>query len=87
MTILLCHKGNLEVHSTCSLSILQLLAGSIKLGKLAFRCYQASPRGGVVQVTLAGERALISGQAVTVLRGELATAALPSDGAGEATTP
>jgi predicted PhzF superfamily epimerase YddE/YHI9 len=43
-----------------------------KLGQLTFTGYQASPRGGVVRITPAGERALISGQAVTVLRGELA---------------
>jgi predicted PhzF superfamily epimerase YddE/YHI9 len=33
--------------------------------------YQASPRGGVVRVRLAGDRVLLAGQAVTVLRGEL----------------
>jgi len=33
--------------------------------------YQASPRGGVVRVRLAGDRVLLGGQAVTVLRGEL----------------
>jgi PhzF family phenazine biosynthesis protein len=33
--------------------------------------YQASARGGVVRVRTAGERVLISGQAVTTLRGEL----------------
>jgi hypothetical protein len=42
MTILLCHKGNLEVHSTCSLSILQLLAGSILL--IAFLAIEAISR-------------------------------------------
>jgi predicted PhzF superfamily epimerase YddE/YHI9 len=50
-----------------------------RLGTLTFTGYQASPRGGVVHVTLAGDRALISGHAVTVLRGELAEAALPAD--------
>lgn len=34
--------------------------------------FQASARGGVVRVTLAGERVLLGGQAVTVLRGTLA---------------
>ncbi len=34
--------------------------------------YQASARGGVVRVRLAGNRALLRGQAVTVMRGELA---------------
>jgi len=33
--------------------------------------YQASPRGGVVRVRLAGDRVTLGGQAVTVLRGEL----------------
>jgi PhzF family phenazine biosynthesis protein len=33
--------------------------------------YQASPRGGVVKVELAGERVLLRGQAITVMRGEL----------------
>jgi hypothetical protein len=33
--------------------------------------YQASARGGVLRVGARGERVLISGQAVTVLRGEL----------------
>ncbi len=33
--------------------------------------YQASARGGVVKVALKGDRVLIGGQAVTVMRGEL----------------
>src|SRR6266702_6175627 len=33
--------------------------------------YQASARGGVVRVRLAGERVVLGGQAITVLRGEL----------------
>jgi hypothetical protein len=33
--------------------------------------YQASARGGVVKVRLMGERVLLSGQAVTILKGEL----------------
>jgi hypothetical protein len=32
---------------------------------------QASPRGGVVQVKVAGDRVMLRGQAVTVLRGML----------------
>ncbi|MBI4081035.1 MAG: PhzF family phenazine biosynthesis protein [Candidatus Lambdaproteobacteria bacterium] len=43
-----------------------------KLGKTSMTAYQASARGGVIRVTLAGERVLLGGQAVTVLRGELA---------------
>lgn len=34
--------------------------------------YQASARGGVVRVRLSGDRVVLGGQAVTVLRGELA---------------
>jgi len=33
--------------------------------------YQASPRGGVVRVGVRGERCLLGGRAVTVMRGEL----------------
>jgi predicted PhzF superfamily epimerase YddE/YHI9 len=33
--------------------------------------YQASPRGGVLRVTVAGDRVTLAGRAVTVLRGEL----------------
>jgi PhzF family phenazine biosynthesis protein len=42
------------------------------LGKTDFVAYQASARGGVVRVRSEGGRALLSGRAVTVLRGELA---------------
>jgi len=42
-----------------------------RLGKRELTGYQASARGGVVRVALAGERVLLYGQAVTVLRGEL----------------
>lgn len=44
---------------------------SQKLGKSEFTAYQASARGGVVRVRLQGDRAILGGQAVTVLRGEL----------------
>jgi PhzF family phenazine biosynthesis protein len=43
-----------------------------RLGKTELRAYQASARGGVVGVRLAGDRVHLLGQAVTVLRGELA---------------
>ncbi len=46
-----------------------------KIGKSAFTGYQASKRGGIVHVELAGERALIGGQAITVFSGELAAIA------------
>ena len=42
-----------------------------RLGRDAFTAWQASARGGVVRVAVAGDRVLLSGQAVTVLRGEL----------------
>jgi PhzF family phenazine biosynthesis protein len=42
-----------------------------RLGKTSFMAYQASPRGGVLRVTLAGDRVKLAGRAVTVLRGEL----------------
>ncbi len=44
---------------------------SQKLGKAAMVGYQASTRGGIVRVQLKGDRVLLGGQAVTVLRGEL----------------
>jgi predicted PhzF superfamily epimerase YddE/YHI9 len=42
-----------------------------KLGKNDLVGYQASKRGGTVQCTLAGDRVLLGGTAVTVLRAEL----------------
>lgn len=48
---------------------------SERLGKLEMRAFQASPRGGVVNVRVSGERVLLGGSAVTVLRGELTRAA------------
>ena len=42
-----------------------------KLGKTEMTAFQASKRGGVVKVKLAGERVLLRGQAVTVLHGKL----------------
>src|SRR2546425_261579 len=43
-----------------------------RLGKRELLAYQASARGGVVRVRLAGDRVSLGGQAVTVLQGELA---------------
>ena len=43
-----------------------------RLGKDAMTGFQASARGGVVRVRVAGDRVKLSGQAVTVLRGSLA---------------
>lgn len=42
-----------------------------KLGKTEMTGFQASSRGGVVRVRTAGDRVILGGQAVTVLRGEL----------------
>jgi PhzF family phenazine biosynthesis protein len=42
-----------------------------RLNKTEMTGYQASQRGGVVRVRLEGDRVILSGQAVTVLRGEL----------------
>jgi len=43
-----------------------------RLGKSELLAYQASARGGVVRVRVAGDRVRLGGQAVTVLTGELA---------------
>jgi len=43
---------------------------SAKLGKSEMTAYQASRRGGIVRVRLAGDRVKLAGEAVTVLRGE-----------------
>ncbi len=42
-----------------------------RLGKENMTAYQASERGGVVRVTLAGERVRLGGKAVTVMEGTL----------------
>jgi PhzF family phenazine biosynthesis protein len=42
-----------------------------KLGRSELRGYQASKRGGFVDVALTGDRVLLGGQATTVLRGQL----------------
>lgn len=42
-----------------------------RIGKSVLRGYQASTRGGLVGVEVRGERVLLRGAAVTVLRGEL----------------
>ncbi len=44
---------------------------SERLGKTAMRGYQASARGGVVEVKLRDDRVGLCGEALTVLRGEL----------------
>jgi len=42
-----------------------------KLGKTAFRAYQASQRGGLLEIRIEGERVVMGGKARTTLRGEL----------------
>jgi PhzF family phenazine biosynthesis protein len=42
-----------------------------RLGKSEFTAFQASARGGVIHVRVAGDRTYLGGQAVTVCRGEL----------------
>jgi PhzF family phenazine biosynthesis protein len=42
-----------------------------RLGRSELRAYQASARGGVIRVRVAGSRVSLGGQAVTVMRGEL----------------
>lgn len=44
---------------------------SQRLGKSEMTGYQASARGGVVKVRMMGDRVALSGQAVTVMRGDL----------------
>jgi PhzF family phenazine biosynthesis protein len=44
---------------------------SAKLGKSEMTGFQASERGGVVKVRVKGDRVVLCGQAVTVLRGDL----------------
>jgi PhzF family phenazine biosynthesis protein len=43
-----------------------------RLGKADFKAFQASARGGTVDVGVRGDRVLLGGKAVTILRGELA---------------
>jgi PhzF family phenazine biosynthesis protein len=42
-----------------------------KLGKAEFTAYQASARGGTVRVRVNGDRVILGGQAVTVMRAQL----------------
>ncbi|MCA9119668.1 MAG: PhzF family phenazine biosynthesis protein [Planctomycetaceae bacterium] len=44
---------------------------SERLGKIEMTAFQASSRGGIVRVRLNGDRVLLGGQAVTVMKGEL----------------
>jgi PhzF family phenazine biosynthesis protein len=42
-----------------------------RLGKVSMTAYQASARGGVLELRLDGDRVRIAGRAVTVIRGEI----------------
>ncbi len=44
---------------------------SERLGKTEMTAFQASARGGIVRVRVNGDRVLLGGQAVTVMKGEL----------------
>jgi PhzF family phenazine biosynthesis protein len=46
-----------------------------RLNQTRFRAFQASRRGGMLRVELAGERVLLGGQAVIVARGQLGVSA------------
>jgi predicted PhzF superfamily epimerase YddE/YHI9 len=48
-----------------------------RLGRPELTGYQASARGGTVQVRMEGDRVLLAGRAVTVFSGQLSDAALP----------
>jgi len=43
-----------------------------RLGKSRLKAYQASRRGGIIHVSLNGNRVLLGGNAITVFRGEIA---------------
>lgn len=47
-----------------------------RLHRQTFTAFQASARGGIVKVNVMGNRVLLDGQAVTVLRGELTDRAI-----------
>jgi PhzF family phenazine biosynthesis protein len=42
-----------------------------RLGKNSFKAYQASPRGGVLGVRIDGDRVFLTGNAVSVINGEI----------------
>jgi PhzF family phenazine biosynthesis protein len=53
---------------------------SAQLGKTEMTAFQASRRGGVIHVRVAGDRVFLAGRAVTVLEGTLSAAAQPGSG-------
>jgi PhzF family phenazine biosynthesis protein len=50
-----------------------------RLGKDRFVAYQASERGGTLRVAVKGGRVILGGQAVTIMRGELAFPFQPAE--------
>jgi len=42
-----------------------------RLKKNSFTAFQASKRGGIMKVTVSGDRVMLGGKAATILRGEL----------------
>ena len=48
---------------------------SEQLGKTEMMAYQASERGGELHVSIAGDRVILGGQAVTVFKGEISSSA------------
>ncbi len=45
-----------------------------QLGKSEMLAYQASPRGGMLRVAVRGDRVMLAGKAVTVMKGEIVVA-------------
>lgn len=66
-----CHAGIDEDPVTGSAHCLLAPYWAEQLGKTEFKAYQASARGGQVNVRLNDERVILGGAAVTVLRGSL----------------
>jgi len=55
---------------------------SAKLGRSALVASQLSSRGGTVKMHVSGDRVMLSGQAITVLTGELVSVPAQSAAAG-----
>ena len=58
-----------------------------KLGKTSLKAQQVSARGGILRVGLKGDRVLIGGQAVTVLRADLLSGSLWTTGRPDGAVP
>lgn len=68
-----CYAGIDEDPVTGSAHCMLATYWAQKLGKTELRAYQASARGGEVDLTLNGDRVLLRGPAVTIMRGHLLT--------------